>query len=111
MTSYLSRGSYRGSRKLPSSRSANENPRSASFELADLPALLTVKEVARVIRRSQSGTYEWLRSGGLKHIRIQGAIRVLKPDLEEFLASRSTTGGDRPFESDAMGRSTGRGRR
>lgn len=60
--------------------------------LADLPPLLTVKEVARIVRRSESGTYAWLRGGGLKHIRIEGSIRVLKMDLESFLSARPSHG-------------------
>jgi hypothetical protein len=53
-----------------------------------------VREVARIIRRSESGTYSWLRAGGLKWLRIEGTIRVLKVDLEQFLAGRSEFGGD-----------------
>ncbi len=61
--------------------------------LEDFPPILTVKEVARIIRRSESGTYAWLKGGGLKHIRIEGSIRVLRADLETFLSARSEEGG------------------
>ena len=64
------------------------------FLLDDLPPILTVREVARIIRRSESGTYAWLRAGGLKHLRIEGTVRIVKADLENFLAGRSVHGGD-----------------
>jgi len=70
--------------------------RDESHALDGLPALLTVREVAQVLRRSEAGTYGWLRAGGLRHLRIEGTIRVLRVDLEEFLTARSTNGRNDP---------------
>ncbi len=62
--------------------------------LDDLPLILTVKEVAGLLRRSEAGTYAWLRAGGLRHLRVQGTIRILRVDIEAFMSGRSATGGD-----------------
>jgi excisionase family DNA binding protein len=65
-----------------------------AITLPELPAILTVKEVSKVLRWSEASTYAWLRAGGLKHIRTEGSIRVLKVDLERYLSGRSTAGGN-----------------
>jgi len=53
--------------------------------LAGYPAVLTVPEVARLLRRSRSRTYTLIRSGQLRSVRIAGSRRVLRHDLECFL--------------------------
>lgn|SRR5487761_1677304 len=93
MASYLSRPRRQPGGKLKSSDGSQTAGREDRVVLDDLPPLLTVREVARLLRRSDAGTYAWLRAGGLRHLRVQGTIRVLKVDIEAFMSGRSTTGG------------------
>ena len=53
--------------------------------LAGYPPVLTVGEVAALIRRSRSRTYTLIRSGELRSVRIGGSRRILRLDLERFL--------------------------
>jgi excisionase family DNA binding protein len=53
--------------------------------LAGYPPVLTVGEVAGLIRRSRSRTYTLIRSGKLRSVKIGGSRRILRLDLERFL--------------------------
>jgi excisionase family DNA binding protein len=47
--------------------------------------LLTVTEAAQRIRLGRSITYDLIRRGELRSVKIGGARRVLVTDLEEFV--------------------------
>ena len=49
------------------------------------PLLLTVTEAAQRIRLGRSFTYDLIRRGELRSVKIGGARRVLAADLEEFV--------------------------
>ncbi len=53
--------------------------------LDELPVVLTVGEVAAVIRRSRSRTYTLIQSGQLRSVKIGGSRRILRRDLELYL--------------------------
>jgi excisionase family DNA binding protein len=99
MTTHLSGQRRAPAAKLKSTDGSCVSDREDRVVLDDLPPLLTVREVARLLRRSEAGTYAWLRAGGLRHLRVQGTIRVLKVDIEAFMSGRSTAGG--PAQTEA----------
>ncbi|CAN5462085.1 hypothetical protein BH20ACT21_BH20ACT21_00020 [soil metagenome] len=53
--------------------------------LDDLPAVLTVEEVARLLRVGRTACYSAIRSGELPSIRLGRAIRVPKHALADML--------------------------
>ena len=53
----------------------------------DLPLALTVKEASNVLRVGTAATYNLIRSGQLKCLRIGNSIRVPKHALEDYLRS------------------------
>jgi excisionase family DNA binding protein len=54
--------------------------------------LLTVAEVATVIRVSRMTVYRLIRRGQLKAIRVGRNYRVREDDLGEYLESQAVTG-------------------
>lgn len=53
----------------------------------DLPLALTVKEASSVLRVGTAATYNLIRSGQLKSLRIGHSIRVPRHALEDYLRS------------------------
>lgn len=53
--------------------------------LAELPEVLTPPEVARVLRQGLNTTYELLRQGRIKGIRIGRKWKITKQSLLDFL--------------------------
>ena len=47
--------------------------------------LLKVRDAARLLGLGRSMTYEFIRNGELKSIKVGGARRVLVSDLHEFV--------------------------
>ena len=59
--------------------------------------VLTVKQVASLLKLSKSKVYELVSQGKLTSLRIDGAVRVLESDLLAFLeASRQHKEPKRP---------------
>lgn len=56
--------------------------------------LLTVREVADAMRVSTMTVYRLIRSDALPAIRVGTHFRIRNSDLEEYLVSQSTRGGD-----------------
>ena len=57
--------------------------RPASFE--DLPLVLTLDEVARLMNISRSKVYELVRSNQIKSIRVGSQHRVPKHEIQQYL--------------------------
>ncbi len=57
-------------------------------------SLLTVREVADAMRVSTMTVYRMIRSEALPAIRIGKHFRIRNRDLEDYLESQSTRGGD-----------------
>ena len=55
--------------------------------IQDLPLALTVKEASNVLRVGTAATYNLIRSGQLKSLRIGNSIRGPKNALEDYLRS------------------------
>ena len=55
--------------------------------IQDLPLALTVKEASNVLRVGTAATYNLIRSGQLKSLRIGNSIRVTRRALEDYLRS------------------------
>jgi excisionase family DNA binding protein len=53
--------------------------------------LLTVREVAQLLRVCPATVYKICAAGELVHVRISNAIRVGPRDLAEFIARRSSS--------------------
>lgn len=53
--------------------------------MSDLPLVLTVEEMAEVLRISRGSAYEGIRSGEIPHVRIGRTIRVSRHLLLKFL--------------------------
>jgi excisionase family DNA binding protein len=53
--------------------------------LSDKDSLLTVREVAHVLRVKETTVREWLRKGVLKGYRIPGGWRVRVANLLDFM--------------------------
>lgn len=52
---------------------------------ADLPAVLTVEEAARLLRVSRGSAYEAVRSGAIPALRVGRTIRIPRRGLLELL--------------------------
>ena len=60
--------------------------------------LLTVKEVASILRLSLTETYKLVQSGAIVHYRVgpgKGAIRIEEDEVQVFLKNRQIGGGER----------------
>lgn len=53
--------------------------------LADLPDVLTVDEVRRVLRTGKNSVYELIHQGHIRSVQLGRGIRVPKAALIEFL--------------------------
>lgn len=85
-------GDGQARRFVPASRSA----------LASLPLVLTVPEVARVLRIRKQRAYELVASGALPSTRLgPRCVRVIRADLEDFLAQRPAARAPNTVEPDA----------
>lgn len=58
---------------------------SAVTNISDLPLALTVLEAGQVLRVGRSVTYELVRSGQLRSVRIGRSIRIPRDALVEHL--------------------------
>ena len=62
--------------------------------MAEEQRLLTVREVAETTRVSTMTVYRLIRSGALPAIRVGKHFRIRPRELEAYLESQSTRGGD-----------------
>jgi excisionase family DNA binding protein len=58
---------------------------------AAYPEVMTVPEVAEVLRIGRNATYELLRTGEIPHIKLGRSLRVPKPALLQFIQRGSTS--------------------
>ena len=67
----------------------NHNDNSANYStitnVDNLPLALTVREAGQVLRVGRSVTYELVRSGQLRSVRIGRSIRIPRDALVEYL--------------------------
>jgi excisionase family DNA binding protein len=54
--------------------------------LADYPDVLTLRQVAEILQRSEDRTREWLRKGEIHAVRVGGSWRVAKAVLIAHLS-------------------------
>ncbi|WP_289008524.1 helix-turn-helix domain-containing protein [uncultured Thermomonospora sp.] len=54
--------------------------------MEDEPLLYTVPAAARLLGLGRSKTYELIRSGRIRSVRIDGCRRIPRAALEEFIA-------------------------
>jgi len=57
--------------------------------------LLTVKEVAELLRVSQPTVLRMIEDGDLRAIRVRTQWRIRRADLDEYLQRGGSSGGDR----------------
>jgi len=57
--------------------------------------LLTVKEVAEILRVSQPTVLRVIDDGELRAIRVRNQWRIRRSDLEDYLQRGGSSGGDR----------------
>ena len=62
-----------------------ETKQLTSFD--DLPLIMTVEELAPILGVGKGTVYELVRCGRIKSLRIGTQIRILKPELIQFLES------------------------
>lgn len=60
-------------------------------DIASLPAVLSVPEVAKILRLSRSQAYEYVHQGLIPCIRLGKSIRVPKAAFLKFLEGQSST--------------------
>lgn len=61
--------------------------------LADLPDVLTILEVAELLRMSREGVRKWTSRGTLPAIHVDGRVMILKSDLRALLERSYRQGG------------------
>lgn len=66
-----------------------ESARAHTDRAPGFPLLMTVSEIAGVLRLSRKGVYELLRSGGLGCIKVGRRVRVRREQLLQFIAERT----------------------
>jgi excisionase family DNA binding protein len=54
--------------------------------LDDYPDVLTLREAAEILRRSEDRTRTWLRTGAIHGVRVGGSWRVSKQVLIAFIS-------------------------
>jgi excisionase family DNA binding protein len=54
--------------------------------------LLTVREVATILRCSPQAIYLWCESGRLSHVRLGRLVRVTPDDVRQFIEAGRSTG-------------------
>jgi excisionase family DNA binding protein len=64
--------------------------------LEDLPAVLTVDEVAALLRTGRTATYEAVRRGDLPSLRVGRKVRIPRDRLLELLNGSDHRVGGRP---------------
>jgi excisionase family DNA binding protein len=57
---------------------------------AVMERMLTLKEVAQILKVHPLTVYEWVKAGKLRAYKLGRVYRVAEKDLEVFLASSST---------------------
>ena len=58
-----------------------------NININDLPAILTVDEMASVLRIGRNSAYELIRSRKIQSIMIGRCIRIPRSALEDFIRS------------------------
>lgn len=66
-----------------------ESTRAHTDRASGFPLLMTVPEIAGVLRLSRKGVYELLRSGGLGCVKVGRRVRVRREQLLQFIAERT----------------------
>lgn len=69
---------------------ASPAPVSAPASLAELPLILTVTELAALLRISRGKTYAVVHSGQVRVLRIGGRLLVPRQSVEQLLAEGGT---------------------
>jgi excisionase family DNA binding protein len=59
--------------------------------LADLPPVLTVEEFAAAMRLSRGSAYDFVRQGGVRHVRCGRSIRIPRSAVLELLGEPPET--------------------
>jgi excisionase family DNA binding protein len=72
----------------PSDPSRQVSARFGSVRAPAMPPLLTVREVAAVLRVCTALVYRACARGELRHVRVGAAIRVPLRDLDDFIMTR-----------------------
>lgn len=52
--------------------------------------LLTIPEVMGILRIDKSTAYEWIRTGKLPAVRLEGRVRVDPDELQRWIEERRT---------------------
>lgn len=68
------------------------NAESLLPELAALPGVLTLPQVAAILQVSKATAYNLAATGELKALRFGGSVRVLKADLAAMILQRAPAG-------------------
>ena len=68
-------------------RGANESGKDDGV-ITDIAPLLTVSDVARLMRLCSSTVYSWVAAGRLPCVRLEGRIRFLHRDLLRWIEAR-----------------------
>lgn len=68
------------------------NAESLLPELAALPGVMTLPQVAAVLQISRTAAYNLAATGTLKALRFGGSVRVLKTDLAALILQRAPAG-------------------
>jgi excisionase family DNA binding protein len=58
--------------------------------MPDLPELLTVNEVAALLRVHKNTLYKWIREGSIESLMVGKTIRFRRDDIERLLAGEPT---------------------
>jgi excisionase family DNA binding protein len=66
-------------------RARNDMREECLMDVDELPAVVTVAEVAKLLRISRGGAYELVRSGQIYAKRIGRSVRVPRSSLRDFL--------------------------
>ena len=64
---------------------ANNNLHSAPVSVEELPLVLRVEDLSRVLGIGRNTTYELVRSGQIRSIRIGRQLRIPRSELQRFL--------------------------
>lgn len=54
----------------------------------DLKDILTVEEVAEILRISKATVYTLIKNEDIKSTRVRHSIRIAKKDLEDFISEK-----------------------
>lgn len=70
------------------SKTELNSPSSKIKEIEDLPLVLTVSDVSKVLGVGKNTAYDLIRSGAIKSVRVGRQIRVPKSAFLEFLGKK-----------------------